>query len=184
MCNDGTVEYGRLQCWSGEYNKQPYAYPHVLSVIYRVVGVHAWVPFALNAAVMAATVCAVFLLTWRLFGSLEAAGFAGLLMALTPHQILWSATAAVEPAASLACVLAILATVEAVRRPGAVALAGAAAVTAYAVQFRPESLLILGVVAVLDEGLAVSLREAAELTTFTLPLKRLRQSEAVVTEAP
>ena len=27
MCNDGSVEYGRLQCASGEYNKQPYAYP-------------------------------------------------------------------------------------------------------------------------------------------------------------
>lgn len=42
----------------------------------------------------------------------------------------------------------------------------------------------VGVVAVLDEGLAVSLREAAELSSFTLPQKRLRQSEAVVTEAP
>ena len=29
MCNDGSVEYGRLQCASGEYNKQPYAYPHL-----------------------------------------------------------------------------------------------------------------------------------------------------------
>jgi hypothetical protein len=37
---------------------------------------------------------------------------------------------------------------------------------------------------VLDEGLAVSLREAAELSTFTLPLKRSRQTEAVTTEAP
>ena len=32
MCNDGIVEYGRLQCSSGEYNKQPYAYPHLLSL--------------------------------------------------------------------------------------------------------------------------------------------------------
>ena len=39
MCNDGTVEYGRLQCFSGEYNKQPYAYPHLLSLVYRVFGV-------------------------------------------------------------------------------------------------------------------------------------------------
>ena len=39
MCNDGTVEYGRLQCSRGEYNKQPYAYPHLLSLVYRVFGV-------------------------------------------------------------------------------------------------------------------------------------------------
>src|SRR6185503_1990817 len=30
MCNDGTVQDGRLRCSSGQYNKQPYAYPHVL----------------------------------------------------------------------------------------------------------------------------------------------------------
>ena len=57
MCNDGTVEYGRLQCWMGEYNKQPYAYPHLLSVAYRVFGVSEGVAFAVNAAVMALTVC-------------------------------------------------------------------------------------------------------------------------------
>ena len=27
MCNDGNVEYGVLQCWRGEYNKEPYGYP-------------------------------------------------------------------------------------------------------------------------------------------------------------
>jgi predicted RNA-binding protein YlxR (DUF448 family)/ribosomal protein L7Ae-like RNA K-turn-binding protein len=41
----------------------------------------------------------------------------------------------------------------------------------------------VGVAAVLDEGLAVSLREAAELVTFTLPLKNSRSVEAVATEA-
>ena len=64
MCNDGTVEYGRLQCWSGEYNKQPYAYPHLLSVAYRVFGVRPATAFVVNAAVMALTVCAVYLLVF------------------------------------------------------------------------------------------------------------------------
>jgi ribosomal protein L7Ae-like RNA K-turn-binding protein len=42
----------------------------------------------------------------------------------------------------------------------------------------------VGVVGVLDEGLAVSLREAAELSTFTLPPKRPQKSDAAVaTEA-
>ena len=39
MCNDGTIEDGRLRCARGEYNKQPYAYPHLLSLVYRVFGV-------------------------------------------------------------------------------------------------------------------------------------------------
>jgi hypothetical protein len=33
VCNDGSVQSGRLACASGEYNKQPYAYPHVLSLV-------------------------------------------------------------------------------------------------------------------------------------------------------
>src|SRR6185295_1260735 len=104
---DGTVEYGRLQCWSGEYNKQPYAYPHVLSLAYRVFGVGPETAFAVNTAVMAATVVAVYLLVCLLFANRDAAFFAGLILALTPQQIAWSATAAVEPSASLASVVAL-----------------------------------------------------------------------------
>ena len=28
MCNDGSVEYGRLTCVRGEYNKEPNGYPY------------------------------------------------------------------------------------------------------------------------------------------------------------
>src|SRR5262249_51798691 len=35
MCNDGIVEYGRLQCRLEEYNKEPYGYPYLLSIAYR-----------------------------------------------------------------------------------------------------------------------------------------------------
>ena len=149
MCNDGVVEYGRLRCFASEYNKQPYAYPHVLSLAYRLVGVRPGVPFAVNALAMAATACGVYLLAWLLFGDRVVAGFAGLLITLTPHQLLWSATAAVEPTASLACVLSLVAVVQAWRCGSRAALAGAVAITAYAIQFRPESLLILIAVAVL-----------------------------------
>src|SRR4029079_7563385 len=30
MCNDGRLEYGRLQCVQGEYNKEPNGYPYLL----------------------------------------------------------------------------------------------------------------------------------------------------------
>ena len=52
--------------------------------------------------------CAVYLLVWLLFRDRDAALFAGLVLALTPQQIIWSATAAVEPSASLAAVLALV----------------------------------------------------------------------------
>jgi hypothetical protein len=149
VCNDGSVEYGRLQCSSGEYNKQPYAYPHVLSLAYRLFGVHEGIAFAVNAAAMAVTVAAVYLLVCVSFGDRDAAFFAGLLLALTPHQLVWSATAAVEPSASLALILALLGAAHYARAGGAAALGAAAVAAAYAIQFRPESLLILPVIGVL-----------------------------------
>jgi hypothetical protein len=149
MCNDGTVESGRLRCASGEYNKQPYAYPHVLSVGYRVFGVHESVAFGVNALAMTLTVVSVYLLVVILFGDRDAAFFAGLLLALTPHQIIWSATAAVEPTASLALVLALLSAAHYLRSGGLAALGLMTGVTAYAIQFRPESLLMLPVIGAL-----------------------------------
>jgi len=146
MCNDGNVEYGRLKCASSEYNKQPYAYPHLLSLAYRMFGVHAWTAFAVNAGAMAMTVCAVYLLVWVAFRDRDAALFAGLLMALMPEQVLWSATAAVEPTASLASAVAVLCAAHYTRTGGWPARLMLIVVAAYAVQFRPESILILPII--------------------------------------
>jgi hypothetical protein len=149
MCNDGTVEYGRLQCWSGEYNKQPYAYPHLLSIAYRIAGVSMPIAFVVNAVVAALTACGVYLLVLMVFGDRTAGFFAGLIMVLMPEQILWSATAAVEPSASLACVGALLCAATFAEFRHTSSLVATAAATAYAVQFRPESILIVPVVALL-----------------------------------
>jgi Dolichyl-phosphate-mannose-protein mannosyltransferase len=146
MCLDGYVEYGRLRCSIGEYNKQPYAYPHLLSLLYRVAGVGPREAFAVNAAAMALTVAAVYLVTLILFADRDAAFFAGLIVTLIPQQLLWSATAAVEPTASFACVLAFLAMALYVRSRTTVALMTAAVAAAYATQYRVESLLIIPVV--------------------------------------
>lgn len=149
MCNDGTVEYGRLQCWNGEYNKQPYAYPHALSVLYRIFGVSESVAFGFNAAVAALTACGIYLVVLIVFADRTAALFAGLMMALMPEQLLWSATAAVEPSASLACVFALLCAAVFARWRSTAALLATGVATAYAIQFRPESMLILPVVGLL-----------------------------------
>jgi hypothetical protein len=66
-----------------------------------------------------------------------------------PEQLIWSATGAAEPSASLASVAALLAAACFARSRSDTALAGAAIATAYAVQFRPESLLIAPIVGLL-----------------------------------
>ena len=145
-CSDGEVERGRLRCASGVYNKQPYAYPHLLSLAYRLFGAREGTAFAVNAAAMGAMVCAVYLLVVRLFSDRIAAFFAALLMALTPQQIAWSATAAVEPTASLAVVAAVLAAALYLRSGHWTALMLAVVATAYAIQFRPESIIAVPVI--------------------------------------
>lgn len=147
LCNDGTVEYGRLQCWLGEYNKQPYAYPHMLSVLYRIFGVSEPIAFRLNAMVAALTVVGIYLLVLTVFADRTAAFCAALIMVLMPEQTLWTATAAVEPSASLACVVALLFAAEFARSRSTAALAATAVVSAYAVQFRAESCVIVPIVA-------------------------------------
>ena len=147
VCNDGTVDSGRLRCVDGQYNKQPYAYPHLLSVAYRIVGVHEWVAFAVNAVAMALSTACVYLLALLLFRDRTAAVFAGLLFALVPQQIVWSATAAVEPTASLAGIVAVLAAAWYLADGGVVPLGALAVAAAYAIQFRPESLLVLPIAA-------------------------------------
>jgi dolichyl-phosphate-mannose-protein mannosyltransferase len=146
MCNDGTVEYGRLQCWLGEYNKQPYAYPHLLSVLYRIFGVSGAIAFRFNAATAAMTVVAIYLLVFIVFADRTAAFFAALVMGLMPEQTLWSATAAVEPSASLACLVALLLAAEFRQSKRTVALSATAVAAVYAVQFRAESAVIVPVV--------------------------------------
>ncbi len=138
-----------MRCSSGEYNKQPYAYPHVLSLGYRVFGVGTTTAFAVNAIAMGLAVGFLYLLVFFLFSDRVAAFFAALLLALTPEQLLWSATAAVEPSAALACIAALLAAACFVRSRSAESLAGTAVATAYAAQFRPESFLIVPVVGLL-----------------------------------
>jgi 4-amino-4-deoxy-L-arabinose transferase-like glycosyltransferase len=148
MCNDGNVEYGRLQCANGEYNKQPYAYPHLLSLAYRLFGVHPITAFVVNNVVMVVAVCAVYLLSLWLFADAFAALISALLLVLMPQQVLWSATAAAEPSAALACTVAVLAAIWFRRSRSTAALAFAAVATVYSAQFRPESMLIVPVVAV------------------------------------
>ena len=132
MCNDGTVKDGRLQCSLGEYNKQPYGYPHVLSLAYRVFGRGMNTAFAVNAVAMGLTIGLLYVLVLLMFSDRVAAFFAALLFAFTPEQIVWSASAAVEPSASLAAVAALLAAACFVRSRSTVSLVGVTVATAYA----------------------------------------------------
>jgi hypothetical protein len=145
MCNDGTVEYGALQCWRGEYDKHPSGYPYILSLLYRVLGVREVIAFRLNVVVAAMTVIVVFLTTAALAGK-SAAAYAGLIAALIPEQLRWSHSAAAEPSAALMNAFAVLTAVTFVKTRSTSALVWCVAAAVFAIQFRPESVLIAPVI--------------------------------------
>jgi 4-amino-4-deoxy-L-arabinose transferase-like glycosyltransferase len=141
MCNDGTIEYGRLQCWTGEYNKQPHAYPYVLSVAYRLVGTKPWVAHAVNNLATIGLAGLVFLIVALVFGDARAALASALILVLIPMQLVWGNTAAVEPTAATASALAVLAAFQFTRTRTTAALVWVMSATTFAASFRPECVL-------------------------------------------
>jgi len=157
MCNNGIVEYGRLQCWQGEYNKEPYGYPYLLSVVYRVAGVSDTAAYRFNNAVAGLAVLCTVILADLLFQDIWIAGLSGLVLALYPMQIMWSNTAAAEPSAALFAAASALAAVHFARVRTTSALAWTVALSAFAMTVRPECVLVVPVV-----GLAILLFAPAE----------------------
>jgi hypothetical protein len=93
-----------------------------------------------------------------LFESALAGVYAALIFALTPEFMMWSNTTAVEPSAALFPGLALLSALIFVRSRETTALYLLAVMTAFAVQFRPESIMFLTVI-----GLVVLLWNSAAL---------------------
>ena len=149
MCNDGSLEYGRLQCRTGEYNKQPYGYPYLLSIAYRVVGTGEGVAHWVNGLTAALLVMVIFLTTSVLFRSTDAALFAALVMTLNPEYLRWAATAAAEPSATLFAAIAVMTAAYFVRTRTTSGLLWVVSASSLATQFRIESGLVLGVVALI-----------------------------------
>jgi hypothetical protein len=146
MCNYGIVEYGQLQCIAGEYNKEPYGYPHLLSVGYRMFGTSDTLAHHLNRWLHGLMALALALTVVRWTGNATAGLFAALIVSVVPEQLRWSATAAAEPSAAVFAAIAVLAAVHVTQARSGRAWFFLIASTAWAIQFRPESVLVVGVV--------------------------------------
>ncbi len=184
MCNDGNVEYGSLQCASGEYNKEPYGYSYLLSLAYRVFGVHEQSASVMNTLFATALVWVVFFATTALTGHARAGGYAALVIALIPDQLRWAHTAAAEPSAAFACACAVMTALAFVRLRTTACLWWMVVATVFAAQFRPECILVVPVVAAIcliyapDEFLRARLWSVA-LAGFVLATPHIGHLAAV-----
>ena len=148
MCNEGIVEYGRLQCTQGEYNKEPYGYPYLLSLVYRVAGASDTVAFRFNNFLAGLAVFVTIVLADLLFADARIALLSGLVLGLLPMQLQWSNTAASEPTAALFCAASMVAAVHFAQARTTSALVWMIAVATFAMSTRPECVLIAPLIAI------------------------------------
>lgn len=148
MCNEGFVTAGTFTCEAWEYNKEPNAFPFLLSVTFRGSGVEEWAAHWLNHAVFALGAVAVYWVAGLLFGKTSVAFGAALVYVLTPQNLLWGSTIAVEPSAATFGAVGIGAWIYFCKRPSWRSAVFGASSLAFASQFRPESGLILATAAV------------------------------------
>ncbi|RFC48780.1 MAG: hypothetical protein DUW69_001109 [Verrucomicrobia bacterium] len=154
--NYARVEYGQFEMYSPVVNKQPNGLPYLLSWVYRIAGVSDHNSHFLNRALVGLAAAGLYLALALVPWTLPAgAGLASaLLFIFTPLVMWWGHTVAVEPTAAATTVLAFFAacvharlrdpeTAQGLPASGLL-LAGA---TAFAVYFRPESLLVFPMVA-------------------------------------
>lgn len=141
--NYATYEYGELFIHWIKYNKDPYGWPFIQSLVFQSFGTDEHLIFYVNNILYLLSVITTFFIAFLLSGNRIFPGIiAGVIYATLPHNLIWSNTTAAEPAAALfsgLCVLAFLLFMQNGSKRALVVLAG---LFPFAVQMRMESILI------------------------------------------
>lgn len=149
MCAEGHNNYGNYHCVQLEHNKQPYAFPHVISIVYRIFGASEIAGFLFNNLIFGLSIFISFVLGSLLFDRFSAGIYSALIYCLIPENIIWANTTAVEPSAALFSGMVVAAGLIYLKGKSAKALFLFSVLLSYSIQFRTESLLILPVAGLL-----------------------------------
>jgi len=142
MINFGELKYGELYVNQGEYNKQPNAYPFLLSLIYRVTGCSEFLSFLLNNLVFAGTTLLMFLIGFLLFNEFKIGIYAAAAYLVIPQNILWHNSTSAEPANTMFITLTLFLTLCFIKNARLSLLFLAFICACFTVQFRMETLLV------------------------------------------
>lgn len=146
MCNEGYYENNELKVIVEEYNKQPAAYPYLISVIFRIFGTNELFTFIFNNIIFGLTIIVVFLIAFLLFKDISASFIACLSYTLIPANLQWFNTCATEPSTAFFASMAILSLLIYLRNKKPINFFLLTAALAFSLNFRPESPLIVIVV--------------------------------------
>jgi len=143
MCNEGSFDHNKYVCTETEFNKQPYAYPFLNGLVFKIFGTGETAAFVFNNIIFAFAVITVFLIGYLLFGEFYPALFSSLVFALIPDNLMWSNTTSSELSASLFIGLAVLSALLFVRQKDLKSLFLLSVLLPFSVQFRMESILVI-----------------------------------------
>jgi hypothetical protein len=146
MCAEGTNNYGEYHCSLLEHNKQPYGYPFLISILFRIFGAGESAGFFMNNLFFGLSILVVFLISYLLFDKLSLALYSGLVYCLIPENAIWSNTTAVEPSAALFTGLTFIAALLYCRNKNVKSLFLLFALLPFAIQFRVESIFAVPLV--------------------------------------
>lgn len=146
MCNDGFFDKGKYFCSETEFNKQPYAYPFIAGLVFKVFGTAEKAAFALNNFIYALSVFIVFLTGYLLFGNFYPAFFSSVIFAFIPDNLMWSNTTSAELSASFFVGLAICSALLFLRQKDLKSLFLLSVAVPFSVQFRMEAMLVVPLV--------------------------------------
>ncbi|MCK4821342.1 glycosyltransferase family 39 protein, partial [bacterium] len=149
MCAEGFNNYGEYHCVQLEHNKQPYAFPHLISMVYRIFGASEMAGFLFNNFIFGLSIFTSFMLGFLFFNRFSAGVYSALIYCLIPENIIWANTTSVEPSAALFSGLVMVAGLIFLKEKRVKTLFLFSVLLSYSMQFRTESLLILLVVGLL-----------------------------------
>lgn len=139
LCNYGVED----KCFEWIMNKQPHAFPFLISLLFRIFGVSESVGFGISIFSGVMSSFLIFLIAYLLTKKEEIGLFSSLLFALIPVHIRWSATSAVEPTTVFFILFVFFSLLIYLKNKKIPNLIFSIASLAFAVQFRPEILLIV-----------------------------------------
>ncbi len=146
MCNYGDIDYDEFYCHQSEYNKEPNGYPFLLSIAYRLFGCHESVSYIMNNLIYGLSLLTIFFIASILFESHIAGIYASLIFCFIPVNLIWSNNTSAELCSSCFAGLALLTMLLFIKKSKVLLFVLAIAMLAFAIQFRPESPMIIFIV--------------------------------------
>lgn len=142
LCNYGITEQGEYDCYDGVLNKQPQAYPFILSLLFKITGTSEENATILTIIVSSLSTILVFFIAKSLYNA-EIGIYSSLIFALIPENVLWSSTNASEPFLAFFSILTLSMLFMSFKENNILLFVLSLLLAAFTIQIKTEAALLL-----------------------------------------